>query len=357
MVKQKLSFVGNLFDDVPMGNMPVFGLENRRYLGCKSKLAEWILSIINNEAQGAYSFFDIFAGTGAIGRKALEYYQEVIFNDFLCSNVVSFKAFFADGELNEERVQDFIREMNNVDASSLYDNYCSHYYGNKYFGMAAAKKIGFIRDEIERRKNEFSEKEYFVLVASLIYSADRIANTTGQFEAYRKNPARFKDLDMRMVDAKCYKGVKIYNEDANVLARRVKCDIVYMDPPYNSRQYCSMYHVLENLAKWDKPPLYRDTAKPLHLDNKSDFCKKKAIKAFTDLVTHVDARYIAVSYSNTYDAKSKTSNNKMTLEEIRQILELRGTTKVFYMDYKPFNAGKTELVNHQEILFLTKVII
>ena len=189
MAIQKLSFVGNLFDDVPMGNMPVFGLENRRYLGCKSKLAEWILSIINNEAQGAYSFFDIFAGTGAIGRKALEYYQEVIFNDFLCSNVVSYNAFFADGELNEERVQDFIREMNNVDASSLDDNYCSHYYGNKYFGMAAAKKIGYIRDEIERRKNEFSEKEYFVLVASLIYSADLIVNTTGQFEAYRKNPA------------------------------------------------------------------------------------------------------------------------------------------------------------------------
>ena len=71
MAKKKQLFVGNLFDDVPMGNMPVFGLENRRYLGCKSKLAEWILSIINNEAQGAYSFFDIFAGTGAIGRKAL----------------------------------------------------------------------------------------------------------------------------------------------------------------------------------------------------------------------------------------------------------------------------------------------
>lgn len=357
MAKKKQLFVGNLFDDVPMDNIPLFYLWNRRYLGCKEKLAERILTIINNEAQGAHSFLDLFAGTGAIGRKALEYYPEVIFNDFLCSNVVSYNAFFADGELEKERVQDFIREMNNVDASSLYDNYCSHYYGNKYFGMEAAKKIGYIRDEIEIRKNEFSEKEYFVLVASLIYSADRIANTTGQFEAYRKNPARFKDLDMRMVDAKCYKGVKIYNEDANVLARRVKCDIVYMDPPYNSRQYCSMYHVLEILAKWDKPQLYRDTAKPLHLDNKSDFCKNDAIKAFTDLVTHVDARYIAVSYSNTYDAKSKTSNNKMTLEEIRQILELRGTTKVFYMDYKPFNAGKTELVNHQEILFLTKVII
>ena len=217
----------------------------------------------------------------------------------------------------------FIREMNNVDVSSLDDNYCSLNYGNKYFGMAAAKKIGYIRDEIERRKSEFSLKEYFVLVASLIYSADRIANTTGQFEAYLKNPEKFKNLEMGMVDAKCYKGVDIYNEDANGLAKRVKCDIVYMDPPYNSRQYCSMYHVLENLS--------------------------------TDLVSNVDAKYIAVSYNNTYNAKSNTSNNKMTLEDIRQILEIRGLTKMFHIDYKPYNAGKTELINHKEYLFITKV--
>ena len=348
-------YVGNLFDDYPMNNIPMFSIENRRYLGCKNSLVDFILPIINNEAPDAQTFLDLFAGTGIIGIKALNYYPEVIFNDFLYSNVVSYNAFLADGDLDKECVQNFIREMNNVDVSSLDDNYCSQNYGNKYFGMAAAKKIGYIRDEIERRKSEFSLKEYFVLVASLIYSADRIANTTGQFEAYRKNPEKFKNLEMGMVDAKCYKGVEIYNEDANVLAKRVKCDIVYIDPPYNSRQYCSMYHVLENLAKWDKPPLFRDTAKPLHMDNMSDYCKKNAIKVFTDLVSNVDAKYIAVSYNNTYNAKSQTSNNKMTLEDIRQILEIRGLTKMFHIDYKPYNAGKTELVNHQEILFITKV--
>ena len=120
----KNTFNPDLFGYNHEDNMPVFVLENSRYLVCKSKLAEWIISIINNEAQGAHSFCDIFAGTGAIGRKALEYYPEVIFNDFLCSNVVSYNAFFADGELDKERVQDFISEMNNVDASSLEDNYC-----------------------------------------------------------------------------------------------------------------------------------------------------------------------------------------------------------------------------------------
>ena len=138
------------------------------------------------------------------GKGGLYIDQKVIFNDFLYSNYVSYNAFFADGELDKERVQNFIKEMNNVDVSSLDDNYCSLNYGNKYFGMAAAKKIGYIRDEIERRKSEFSLKEYFVLVASLIYSADRIANTTGQFEAYLKNPEKFKNLEMGMVDAKCY---------------------------------------------------------------------------------------------------------------------------------------------------------
>ena len=355
MTKTYNIYAGNLFDDYIEDNIPMFSIENRRYLGCKSSLDGFILPTINNEAPGAHSFIDIFAGTGAVGRKALEYYPEVIFNDFLYSNYVSYNAFFADGEWNKERVQDFIREMNDVDESLLDDNYCSHYFGNKYFGMAAAKKIGYIREEIERRKSEFSQKEYFILITSLIYSADRIANTTGQFEAYRKKNKKFKELEMRMVDAKCHKGVIIYNKDANELAREVKCDIAYLDPPYNSRQYCSMYHVLENLAKWEKRPLYRDTAKPLHMDLMSEYCKKHAIKVFTDLVLTLDARYIAVSYNNTYDAKSQTSNNKMTLEDIQQILELRGTTKVFYKDYKPYNAGKTELINHQEILFLTKV--
>ncbi|MBU4457771.1 MAG: DNA adenine methylase, partial [Candidatus Omnitrophica bacterium] len=32
-----------------------------------------------------------------------------------------------------------------------------------------------------------------------------------------------------------------------------KCDVAYIDPPYNARQYINFYHVLENLAKWEKP--------------------------------------------------------------------------------------------------------
>ena len=245
--------------------------------------------------------------------------------------------------------------MNSIDGASIDDNYFSLNYGNKYFGMEAARLIGYAREEIEKRRPGLTEKEYHVLLASLIYSADRIANTTGQFEAYRKNTKEYKAFQMRPVMAKCYQTVSIYKEDANELARKVKSDIVYLDPPYNSRQYCSLYHVLENLAKWDKPLLYKDTAKPLTLDNKSQYCTRSALAAFKDLVTDIDARYMVVSYSNTDNAKSMTSNNKMTLEQIRQTMELRGSTKMFTKDYNAYNTGKTDIANHKEILFITEV--
>ena len=355
MKKNRTFSVGELFPDLAVKNTPMFDLRNRRYVGCKTKLKEWIFWRILKETHGAHSFLDLFGGTGVISQMALGIYNEVTINDFLYCNYVIYNAFFADGNWDEQLVKEFISEMNSIDGSSLDDNYFSLNYGNSYFGMDAAKTIGYVRDEIERRKPWLTEKEYYVLLASLIYSADRIANTTGQFEAYRKNTKEFKAFQMRPIMAKCYQTVSIYREDANELARKVKSDIVYLDPPYNSRQYCSLYHVLENLAKWDKPHLFKDTAKPLTLANKSQYCTKNATMVFTDLVTAIDARYIVVSYSNTDNAKSMTSNNKMTLEQIRQTLELRGSTKVFETNYNAYNAGKTDIANHKEVLFITEV--
>jgi len=62
-----------------------------------------------------------------------------------------------------------------------------------------------------------------------------------------------------------------------------------------------------------------------------------------------------VSYNNTYDSKSSSSKNKITLQEIEKILERKGKTKVFEKDYRHFNAGNTNFNNHKEYLFVTKV--
>ena len=316
---------------------------------------DWIFQLIGSETENVHSFCDIFAGTGSVSNKALLLYERVVVNDFLYSNNVLYHAFWGDENWDESKVERILYGFNEIDAESIPQNYFSQNYGDKYFDMIAAKKIGFIRDEIERLKPELTYKEYCVLIASLIYSIDKIANTLGHFEAYRKVKIVPQNLVVTMIDAKRYPGVEIHQNDANLLARDVKCDVVYMDPPYNSRQYSRFYHVYEVLVKWDKPELFYDAAKPKFTENNSAYCRTSAYDAFQDLIAHVDARYIVVSYNNTYKSKSSSSENKIKLEQIEDALNKCGETKVFAHQHNPFNAGKTEFDDHKEYLFITKV--
>lgn len=334
---------------------PRFNLESRRYIGCKAKLIDWIFGLIQEETHDVHSFCDIFAGTGTVSNRARQIYEHVIINDFLYSNHALYNAFFGNGVWNEEKVLHIINEFNGIDARKLSDNYFSDNYGDKYFDLLSAKKIGYIRDSIEERKEDLTDKEYCVLIASLIYSIDRIANTLGHFEAYRKIKIVPQNLIIRLIDVRQCANIQIYRKDANQLAREIHTDLVYMDPPYNSRQYSRFYHVYEVLVKWDKPVLYFDAAKPMFTENNSDYCRTAAFVAFTDLVAHVDTNYIVVSYNNTYKSKSSSSENKIKLEQIEGVLSKCGVTKVFMHKHQAFNAGKTEFDDHKEYLFITEV--
>ena len=153
---------------------------------------------------------------------------------------------------------------------------------------------------------------------------------------------------------KTKKRVAIYREDSNHLVRRVKADIAFIDPPYNSRQYARFYHILENLAKWDEPILHGVALKP-EPENVSEYCKSTAPQAFEDLIMNINAKYIAVTYNNTYNSKSSSSQNKITYDQIVSILEQKGKTKVFSKEHPYFNAGKTDFADHREYLFITEV--
>ena len=159
---------------------------------------------------------------------------------------------------------------------------------------------------------------------------------------------------MRLIDAQCVSGVKIYQEDANTLARNIHTDVLYMDPPYNSRQYSRFYHVYEVLVKWDKPQLSGTARKPKP-EHMSDYCRVKALDTFVDLIAHADCKYIVVSYYNTYKSKSSSSQNKIRLEQIKEVLDKCGNTLIFTHSYNPFNAGKTEFDDNKEFLFITEV--
>ncbi len=330
-----------------------FQLHNRRYIGNKYKLIEWIFSILDKECKGN-SFTDIFAGTGVVAAVAGKHFNEIILNDFLYSNYVIYKAFFDKGNWNQEKINSILKDYNNVSGEDLDENYFSINFGGKYFSNNSAKIIGFIRENIEENKNKLTEREYHILIASLLYSADKIANTVGHYDAYFKKEFVEDNFFIRPIDPVEVKAVSIFREDANLLAKQIQTDIVYIDPPYNSRQYSRFYHILETLTKWDKPKLHGVALKP-EPENTSDYCRVSAKNRFTELVNDIDARYLVVSYNNTYNSKSNSSQNKITLEEIKNILSKRGKTRIFEKDYRHFNAGSTDFKNHKEYLFVTNV--
>lgn len=337
-----------------MEHLQCMSIGRRRYIGCKAKLAEWIMQTIEAETSNAESFCDIFAGTAIISDFAINRYKKIIINDFLYSNNIIYRAFYKVGKVDLPKILRIVSNYNKVNSDTIDDNYFSINFGNKFFDYQTAKKIGFIRQDIENKKNNLSEKEYCILVSSLIYSIDRIANTLGHYESYIKKEIKPKHLTINLIDYKQCKNVDIYQEDSNQLVRSISADVVYIDPPYNSRQYSRFYHLYETLVKWDKPLLRGTAMKPVE-ENMSEYCSSRAPQAFEDLILNLKARYIAVSYNNTYYSKSSSSKNKITLEQIENILSKRGVTKVFEHKHQFFNAGKTDFENHKELLFITKV--
>jgi len=328
-------------------------LHNRRYIGSKHKLIKWIFSIISKECEGS-SFADIFAGTGVVSAVAAKHFKKVILNDFLYSNYAIYQAFFGCGAWDKSKIDGIIKNYNNISGEDLENNYFSNYFGGKYFSHNSAKVIGFIRDNIEENKNKLTEREYYMLIASLLYAVDKVANTVGHYDAYFKKEYTNGEFFMKPIDPIKVEEVSIFREDANLLVKKIKTDVAYIDPPYNSRQYSRFYHVLETLTKWDKPKLYGVALKPKP-ENMSDYCRSSAKIKLAELVKDIDAKYLVVSYNNTYDSKSNSSKNKITLQEIEKILEKKGKTKVFEKEYRHFNAGNTNFTNHKEYLFVTKV--
>lgn len=139
------------------------------------------------------------------------------------------------------------------------------------------------------------------------------------------------------------------------LAPRINCDLAYLDPPYNSRNYCDAYHLLENVAMWKKPKVEGVARKMDRSSMKSEYCKSTANLALEDLVNKLNCRYILMSYNNNGKSLQMRSNAKISDDEILRILSNKGDVQVFTTDYRPFSAGRGKNENNQERLFLCTV--
>jgi len=147
---------------------------------------------------------------------------------------------------------------------------------------------------------------------------------------------------------------RCYNEDANELVKRISADLIYVDPPYNSRQYCDTYHLLENVALWKKPEVFGVARKMNRSAMKSCYCTQSAAEVFEQLVLNIKAKYILLSYNNMSNKGNIRSNAKITDDDIIRILSSKGEVKVFSENYKAFTTGKSSIEDNKERLFLCK---
>lgn len=328
-------------------------INNRRYLGNKYKLLPFIKRVVNTECKEIESVADIFAGTGAVSSAFAED-KVIITNDLMYSNYICNYAWFSSQPYNSQVVIDYVVKYNQLE--NLEDNYMSENFGNTYFSIEDCLRIGFIREDIENnfKSGKINKRERAILITSLLYAMDKIANTCGHYDAYRKNVKFEKSLELFVPLAKVQNNENnlCFNMDANDLVKNIYADLVYIDPPYNSRQYCDAYHLLENVALWQKPEVHGVARKMDRKNMKSQYCTKNATLVFERLINDIKAKYILFSYNNMETKGNERSNAKIADSDIMRILNNKGKVKVFEEDYKAFTTGKSDIKGNKERLFL-----
>ena len=327
-------------------------INNRRYLGNKYTLSNFIRKTVEENCTDINIVADVFSGTGAVANAFKD--KTLLTNDLLYSNYLSNYAWFANEDYEAEKIIQFIYMYNAIETNE--NNYMRQNFADTFFAADVCSKIGYIREDIECRyeNKELNFKEYAILITSLLYAMDRIANTVGHYDAYRKNAELKSDfkLNVLLPEKNLNQANKCFNEDATSLVKNINCDLLYLDPPYNSRQYCDAYHLLENVARWNKPEVFGVARKMDRSTLKSDYCTVKATEALAKLVKNTNAKYILLSYNNMSNKGNSRSNAKIADEDILKILKAKGKVTIFEKAYKSFSTGKSDINDNKERLFL-----
>lgn len=316
------------------------------YIGSKHKLSSFLKDAIIDTVGSDMSnlvFCDLFAGTGSVGRTFKPLVKQVIAND------VEFYSFVLNrnyiGNHQELLFEEHLSLLNNLKESEgfVFQNYSEKgKEGRLYFSSENGKKIDAIRQQIEiwKSTDEITEDEYFFLLASLIESADKVANTASVYGAYLKKLKKSAQKELILKPAlfslNSHKH-QIYNEDSNVLIKEIKGDILYLDPPYNRRQYGSNYHLLNTIAKYDSFVPQGKTG--LRNYYRSDYCKKNEVKnSFEELIKNANFNFIFLSYNN---------EGLMTEDTVKSIMSSYGKYSLKTINYQRFKADKSENRNHK----------
>ena len=364
------------------------------YIGNKRRLLPFIentiLSILDDD-KNVKTALDLFAGSGCVSRLLKTLNLEVYSNDW---EYYSYILNYAHLEINEEDLDNMfmhtgglentINMINDITSIKDSDRYISKYYAPSnddnpdllnerlFYTQYNASRIDIIRHNIEElyKNNAINKKEYYYLIASIIYESATHTNTSGVFKAFHAGfGGRNKDALNRILAPISLKPIPLYSGkncyasmlDANqfVIENKNKhFDLVYLDPPYNQHQYGSNYHLLNTIALWDKPAINKDiyiNGKKTNksgirkdwIKTKSLYCYKKSAKdALINLMENIDADHIVMSYS---------TDGIIEYDDLISILENKGKLNIVTSEYTKYRGAKRSIVNktkNVEYLFL-----
>ena len=355
-----------------------------RYIGSKLNLLSHIEGVVDNLGVKAGTFCDLFAGTACVAGHFKRRGFRVMSNDLLELSYAFQRALIANNE--EPKFAGIVETLGDVQGDSLFanlspyhkvvawlkclpgkkgfifHNYCpsgNNEYSRQYLSDSNGQQIDAIRQHIQqwRDVDDITENEFYLLLLPLLEATSRVANISGTYGAYLKHwdPRTSKDLPMVPADIiPSDVPHQVFRRDANQLIEDIRCDVLYLDPPYNTRQYITNYHLLETIARYDAPALHGKTGlRDYGAGEKSAYCSKSACyQAFQDLIEKADARHILVSYNN---------EGILSRDEVMSILSLRGDplcdSSIEYRRFKSNSRGDQPALDNrvQELLFHLEV--
>ena len=315
------------------------------YIGSKHKLSDFIklnvTSVVPGDLKGRI-FCDLFAGTGSVGKNFKTSVKTVISNDVEYYSYILLQNYI--GNHKKLEFEPWVYKLNALEGMRgfISENYSERgKAGRLYFSTENGKIIDAARTQIQKWKDSahINNDLYYFLLASLIESADKVANTASVYGAYLKKikPSAAKKLVIApAIFEITSQEHRVFNRDANELVKEIKGDILYLDPPYNNRQYGANYHLLNTIAKYDTFVPRGKTG--LREYYRSDYCRNGEVKnSFEELVKNANFKYIFLSYNN---------EGLMPAAEIREILEKYGKYDLATTNYQRFKADTDKNRNH-----------
>ncbi|MEZ4818096.1 MAG: DNA adenine methylase [Flavobacteriaceae bacterium] len=316
------------------------------YIGSKYKLSSFLFETISQTVGSDLSnnlFCDLFAGTGIVGRTFKTKVKQVIANDVEFYSYVLNRNYI--GNHNAFNFKEKIELLNNLKGKKgfIFSEYSQGgEKGRNYFTAENGQKIDAIRHQIEtwKKSSKINEDEYYFLLASLLESADKVANTASVYGAYLKHIKKSAAKTL-VIEPAIFEETKtqhqVFQEDSNQLIHKIEGDILYMDPPYNVRQYGANYHLLNTIAKMDTFVPKGVTGLPKYY--KSNYCRAgKVLENFTKLIENAHFKFIFLSYNN---------EGLMSQKEVQKIMEQFGNYDLTTKEYQRFKADKTQNRNHK----------